>query len=425
MSAMETTANLPWATVWTASSQGPYPAGKPTAQPEMGFVFPDPARGACDQSFRMVLRPSLWGTHLRLRFSNALGARDLRLAHVHAGLQASSSAIVTGTNRPVLFDGRPDVLIPPGACVWSDAVALEHLAPALLEGRKLAVSFHVEGESGPMTWHAKALQTSYVSAPHAAPQCADEGEAGFPYPTASWFFLDAVDMRADAPVIVCFGDSITDGSGSTINGDDRWPDVLARRLSRAGVRAAVVNQGIGANEIIYPAAYDMAQPTDGGPSALERLSRDVIALSGVSTVIWLEGINDFGRGAASVDDVIAGVTTGVARIRAGVPGVRVIAALLTPALGSTIETHGGAQVDAKRRAYNDFLRHGGLFDGVIDFDAPTRDPQTGGLHAPMKPGSSIGGPGDGLHPNRLGYQAMGAAVDLALVAPGASPDACR
>ena len=123
--------------------------------------------------------------------------------------------------------------------------------------------------------------------------------------------------------------------------------------------------------------------------------------------------------------MIAGVTTGVASIRAGVPGVRVIAALLTPALGSTIETHGGAQVDAKRRAYNDFLRHGGLFDGVIDFDTPTRDPQTGGLHAPMKPGSSIGGPGDGLHPNRLGYQAMGAAVDLALVAPGASPDACR
>ncbi len=425
MSALETPECPPWATVWTASSQGPYPAGKPTAQPEMRFVFPDPARGACDQSFRMVLRPSLWGTHLRLRFSNALGARELRLAHVHAGLQASSSAVVHGTNRPVLFGGRTSVVIPAGASVWSDAASLDHLPAAMLEGRKLAVSFHVEGVSGPMTWHAKALQTSYVSPPHAPPCCADDGEAGFPYPTASWYFLDAVDMRADAPVIVCFGDSITDGSGSTINGDDRWPDVLARRLSRAGMRAAVVNQGIGANEIIAPAAYDVTRPTDGGPSALERLARDVIALSGVSTVIWLEGINDFGHGAASVEDVIAGVKEGVAQLRAGVPGVRVIAGLLTTALGAAIETHGGPQVEAKRRAYNEFLRHGGLFDGVIDFEAPTRDPQTGGLYAAMKPGSSIGGPGDGLHPNRLGYQAMGAAVDLALVAPGVNPAACR
>jgi len=417
MSALETSESLPWATVWTASSQGPYPAGKPTAQPEMGFVFPDPARGACDQSFRMVLRPSLWGTHLRLRFSNALGARDLCLRDVHAGLQASSSAIVRGTNRPVLFGGRTSVVIPPGAYIWSDPAPLDHLGTAMLEGRKLAVSFHVEGDSGPMTWHAKALQTSYLSPPHAASRSADEDEAGFPFPTASWFFLDAVDMRADAPVIVCFGDSITDGSGSTLNGDDRWPDVLARRLSRAGILAAVVNQGIGANEIIYPATYDLTRPTDGGPSALERLERDVIALSGVSTVIWLEAINDFGRGEASVEDVIAGVTKGVAKLRAGVAGVRIIAGLLTTALGATIETHGGQQVEARRRAYNDFLRHGGLFDGVIDFDAPTRDPQTGGLHAPMKPGSSIGGPGDGLHPNRLGYQAMGEAVDLRLVGP--------
>jgi lysophospholipase L1-like esterase len=150
-------------------------------------------------------------------------------------------------------------------------------------------------------------------------------------------------------------------------------------------------------------------------SALERLARDVIALSGESTVIWLEGINDFGRGAASVEDVIAGVKTGVAKIRAGVPGVRVIAGLLTTALGASIETHGGEQVEAKRRAYNDFLRHGGLFDGVIDFEAATRDPQTGGLWAHMKPNSALGGPGDGLHPNRFGYQAMGEAVDLRLV----------
>ena len=415
---MAATDDIAWATVWTGAAQGPYPAGKSTAQPDLGHAFPDPARGACDQSFRMVLRPSLWGSHLRLRFSNALGARPLDLCDVHVGLHGTSSAVLAGTNRPVLFGGRASARIPAGADLWSDPVALDHL-PAdhgLLEGRKLAVSFHVAGESGPMTWHAKAMQTSYVSAPGAAPRCADEGEAGFPFPTTSWYFLDAVDMRADAPVIVCFGDSITDGSATTINGDDRWPDVLARRLRAAGLRAAVVNQGVSANEIIHPAVYDIARPTDGGPCALERLQRDVISLSGVATVIWLEAINDFGRGKASVEDVTAGVAKGVARLRAGIPGVRLFAGLLTSALGSTIETHGGAEVEAKRIAYNAFLRSCGLFDGVIDFDAPTRDPQTGGLRAHMKPGSSIGGPGDGLHPNRLGYLAMGAAVDLDLVA---------
>ena len=415
MGTTENEGGAPWATVWTTASQGPYPAGKPTAQPDLSFAFPDPARGACDQSFRMVLRPSLWGSHLRLRFSNALGARPIHLSDVHAGLHEGSSAVVAGTNRPVLFGGASSVVVPPGACIWSDALSLAHLAEP--ETRKLAVSFHVEGESGPMTWHAKALQTSYVSPPHVTSRCADEGEAGFPYPTTSWFFLDAVDMRVDAPVVVCFGDSITDGSASTINGDDRWPDVLSRRLRAAGLRAAVVNQGIGANEVIFPAAYDITQPTDGGPCAIERIDRDVIGLSGVSTVIWLEAINDFGRGEARVEDVIAGLKAGVARIRAGIPGVRVIAGLLTPALGSTIITHGSEIVDAKRCAYNDFLRDGGLFDGVIDFDAATRDPATGALFAHMKPGSSIGGTGDGLHPNRLGYQAMAAAVDLDLILP--------
>lgn len=418
MGAMDTKGDAPWATVWTTASQGPYPAGKPTAQPDITFAFPDPARGACDQSFRMVLRPSLWGSHLRLRFSNALGSRPLHLKSVHAGLHEGSSAVLAGTNRPVCFSGAETVVVAPGDCIWSDALSLEHLGPtAQLDGRKLTVSFHVEGESGPMTWHAKAMQTSYVSPPHVAPRCADEGEAGFPFPTTSWFFLDAVDMRSEAPVVVCFGDSITDGSASTINGDDRWPDVLSRRLRAAGLRAAVVNQGLAANEIIFPPAYDVARPTDGGPSALERIDRDVIGLSGVSTVIWLEAINDFGRGQARVEDVVAGVKAGVARIRAGLPGVRVVAGLLTSALGATIETHGGAEVDARRQAYNHFLLNGGLFDGIIDFDAATRDPETGGLYAHMKPGSSIGGPGDGLHPNRLGYQAMAAAVDLGLILP--------
>ena len=417
MTAQDNSDAMSWATVWASADQGPYPAGKATAQPDLDRVFPDPARGACDQSFRLVLRPSLWGSHLRLRFSNALGSRPLSLSDVHVGLHATSSAVLAGTNRPVLFDGKAAVVIPAGTTRWSDPVALDHLptSDALLEGRKLAVSFHVVGESGPMTWHAKSMQTCYLSEPGAASPCADEGEAGFPYPTTSWYFLDAMDMRTSAPVIVCFGDSITDGSATTINGDDRWPDVLARRLGAAGLRAAVVNQGISANEVIQPRVYDVSKPTDGGPSALERLDRDVISLSGVTTVIWLESINDYGFSKSSVEDVTAGVASGLARMRAGIPGVRILAGLLTSAFGAAIPSHGSAEVEAKRLAYNEFLKNCGLFDGVIDFATPTRDPETGGLRAHMKPGSSIGGPGDGLHPNRIGYLAMGGAVNLSLL----------
>ena len=266
-----------------------------------------------------------------------------------------------------------------------------------------------------MTWHAKALKSSYVSAPNAGSHGADEADTAFPFTTTSWYFLDAVDVLApdSTEVIACLGDSITDGTGSTLNGDDRWPDVLSRRLRAAhGSRFAVVNAGIGGNRITGPSPYDPASPFAGGPSALDRLDRDVLSISGLSTIIWLEGINDLSSG-ASADTVIAGITEGIRRIRAR-GGIRVLMGTITSALGSTAAA-GSPDVDARRQAFNAFIRSSDLFDGVIDFDAATRDPRTGGLRAEFQPNSSIGGPGDGLHPNRAGYLAMGNAVDLGLV----------
>ncbi len=225
-------------------------------------------------------------------------------------------------------------------------------------------------------------------------------------------------MPRDAKAVMCFGDSISDGSGSTLNGDDRWPDVLSRRLHAVhGNRVAVVNGGIGGNQIIGPAVYSTSDPTVGGPSALARLERDVIRMPGISTVIWLEGINDFGLGGAAVPDVWAGIQTGVTRMRDGMAGVRILLGTLTPALGATTNGHGTAEVDAKRRELNTLIRTCRIADGVIDFDAMACDPATGKLRAEMVPGSSIGGPGDWLHPNRIGYQAMGAGIDLKAIVP--------
>jgi lysophospholipase L1-like esterase len=414
-----------WVTTWTGSVQGPYPVGNPSAQPDQRFAFPVPANGARNQTFRMIVRPDVWGRQARLRFSNAFGTKPLALDGVYMGLALGGPALVKGSNTPVAFGGKPDVVIAPGAWAWSDPVDLAFARdpePPELAGRKLAVSFHVAGESGPMTWHAKALTTSFVTAPDAGARGAVEEDEAFPYSTASWFFLDAVDMRmpADTGLVVAFGDSITDGTASTMNGDDRWPDVLARRLHRAfGNRIAVVNAGIGGNQVVGPPEYSAAKPFPGGPSAGARLERDVLLLSGVTTVIWLEGINDFSKnGNAAVDTVTAAMREIVARLRARIPGVRVIGATLTSALNATNAAHGSKEQDDKRRALNAFMRSSGVFDAVVDFDAATLDPSTGEMKAAFIPESTTGGPGDRLHPNRAGYLAMGAAIDLGVFGAG-------
>jgi lysophospholipase L1-like esterase len=414
-----------WVTSWTGSAQGPYPVGNPSAQPDQRFAFPVPENGARDQSFRMIVRPDVWGRQVRLRFSNAFGTKPIAFDGVHAGLALGGPALVKGSNTPVTFRGKPDVIIEPGAWAWSDPVDLAFVhdpdAPDLA-GRRLAVSFHVAGESGPMTWHAKALTTSYVTAPSAGTKGADEEEDAFPYSTTSWFFLDAVDMRMpeDTKLVVAFGDSITDGTASTMNGDDRWPDVLSRRLHRVfGNRIAVVNAGIGGNQVAGPPRYSAEKPYPGGPSAGTRLERDVLLLSGVTAVIWLEGINDFSKnGNAAVDTVTAAMREGVAKMRARMPGVRVIGATLTSALNAKSPAHGSKEQDDKRQALNAFIRSSGVFDAVADFDAATVDPATGELKAEFVPESTTGGPGDRLHPNRAGYLAMGESIDLKVVGVG-------
>jgi lysophospholipase L1-like esterase len=407
-----------WVASWTGSVHGPYPVGNPTAQPELKYAFPSADAGARNQTFRLIVRPDVWGPQTRIRLSNVFGTKPVTFNDAFVGLQESGAAIMKGTNQPVLFGGQKSVTVQPGQSAVSDAVALPFVQTPpspLLRGRKLAVSFQVMGESGPMTWHAKALQTSYVSPPGSGPKGQEEGESAFPFSTTSWYFLDEVDMNVPkkAEVIVAFGDSITDGTASTINGDDRWPDVLSRRLHAAyGDDFVIVNEGIGGNQVVGPAEYTPAKPMAGGPSAVSRLDRDIASLPGVSAVIWLEGINDFGAD-ATAEAVMEGYTKGVGYLRQKMPGVRIYVATLTTALNSAIATHGRAEVDAKRKKLNEFFRTSKLFDGVIDFDAATLDPATGEVKAEFQPNSSTGGPGDKLHPNRAGYAAMGNAIDLA------------
>jgi lysophospholipase L1-like esterase len=407
--------NKRWITAWTASVQGPYPSGFALLQPDLSLVFPNPARGADDQSFRMIVRPDIWSGQARIRLSNAFGTKPVRFNQITIGLQFESSAISAGTNRRVTFGGQEWVEIPPGKDAWSDGVvlpfALKDDAGSFL-GRKLAISFHVKGESGPMTWHAKALTTSYLTMPHDGAVSLREDEAAFPFSTTSVFYLDAVDMMADAgtKLVVAFGDSITDGMGASLNGQDRWPDILSRRLhERFGGKVAVVNAGIAGNRILKPDLYGAENPDASGPAALQRLKRDVLSLSGVSTVIWLEGINDLGPyGQVGLKELEQAITSGVRMLRSAAPTLRIIGATLISARGST--TFGVRDED--RQALNAFIRTSGLFDAVIDFEGATINPWSGALKSEYVVPTNGVSTEDGLHPNRAGYLAMAGTIDL-------------
>jgi lysophospholipase L1-like esterase len=411
-----------WAASWAAAVHGPYPSGNAVAQPELKFAFPLPEMGADDQTFRLIVRPDLWSNQVRLRFANTFGTQPVAFDGVFVGLQASGGVLAAGTNRPVTFaGGTPGVTIPAGQSVYSDPVTLDYVddpANVLFLGRKLAASFHVVGTSGPMTWHAKAMQTSYVTAPGAGAHGADESDAALSYSTTSWYFLDALDAMApaDTAVVAALGDSITDGTGSTVNGDDRWPDVLARRLHAAyGTRVSVVNEGIGGNQILGPATYSAQEPFSGGPAALQRLDRDVFGLSGLSGIVFLEGINDIGSANASADAVIGGIQELVNRVR-GHGGLTIVGATLTSSLNSTNAPYGTPEANERRQTINAFIRGSGIFDSVADFDAVTLDPGTGELRAEFQPNSTTAMI-DRLHPNRAGYLFMGAVVDIGVLAP--------
>jgi lysophospholipase L1-like esterase len=396
-----------------------------TIQPDQGFPFPDANKNAAsNQTFRSIVKPDLWGRQMRFRFSNAFGTGPVTFDAVTVGLQEYSGNAVKGTLTPVTFGGRRSVTIAPGQEAWSDATNLSWVRNAdgpSVQGRNLAVSYFTSGNTGPMTYHGAANETSFITAPGSGDHTNDVDVFAYEFTTGSWFFLDGVDVMApsDTVVIAAFGDSITDGTHTTMNDNDRWANALSRRLHNAyGNKVSIVNEAIGGNRVVNPTVANATS----GPAAVDRLDRDVLGLSGLTHVIWLEGINDLG-GSHPTDAVIAGYKDVVGRLHA--KNIKVYGATLTSALGMTNPAEGwnpgvlkvtgdnGPDVDANRKILNNFIRTGGLFDGVEDFDAATLDPATGNMKAEYVPNSQMTQlPWDYLHPNHAGYIAMAGAVDI-------------
>jgi lysophospholipase L1-like esterase len=413
-----------WVAAWTGSAQGVYPVGYSVGQPGpvgpagpgntaplLTFAFPDSQ--AHDQTLRMIVHPSVEGTTWRVRLTNEFGTHPVTFGRAYVGLQASGGTVTPGTNRALLFSGRRSVTVPAGQTILSDPV---YVKVTDAQTQRLAVSMYIAGASGPMTWHAAAFTTSYLSNPNAGDHTADTGDTAFPHSTTSLFFIAGVEVqRRDAATVVAFGNSITDGFFSTLNGNDRWPDVLQRRLGQresAHRAISVVTEAIGGNMVTRIGRLPGGCTPCDGPPALDRLDRDVIDQPGVRVVIILEGINDLGGGGATAAQVIDGYKEIIHRVHAR--GIKIIGATLTPSAGTEFGLYGTPETDAKRRMINDFIRNSGMFDGVADFSAATEDPANPGHLLPAyDTNSTVGGPGDHLHPNRAGFLAMGAAVDLA------------
>jgi lysophospholipase L1-like esterase len=416
-----------WVASWTTGEQALYPAGYEVAQPGptgplgpnatgplLTSAFPDNV--ARDQTLRMIIHPSIGGRVWRLRLTNVFGTQQVTFGHVTLAVQGTAGTIEPGTSRTLTFSGARSVTVPAGQEAVSDPV------PLSLQQRpkeNLAVSVHVNGTSGPMTWHAASFRTSYITDPGAGDHTADPDDEAFPHSTTSWFFLSGLEVRrADAATVVAFGDSITDGFFSSINGNDTWPDDLQRRLiareRHGGPKLSVVNQGIAGNMVTGIGRLPGGCTPCDGPSALVRLDRDLLRLPNVRVAILLEGINDIGGGGATAQQVIDGMKQLVARAHAR--GIKIIGATITPSQGTDapgLENYATAETDARRRAVNDFIRNSGTFDGVADFSAATEDPNNPGhLRPAFVPNSSVGGPGDHLHPNRAGFLAMARSIDL-------------
>jgi len=432
-----------WATspatffVYTAPVLPVYPPGAPTTfapatiQPDLVFPFPDAATTgatANNQTFRSIIKPDLWGNTTRFRFSNTFGSQPVTFSAVTVGLQEYSGNVVDGTMVRVTFGGRKSVTIPVGQEIWSDATKLTWVDgdgdDPNLQGRNLAVSYAIAGDSGPMTFHSGANQTSFITAAGSGDHTADLDVFAYEFTTASWFFIDAADVIAPADtIVVCaFGDSITDGTHTTFNINDRWSNVLSRRLHNAyGDKVSVVNEAIGGNRVVNPVVF----PATSGQAATDRLNRDVLGLSGLTHVVWLEGINDLGGG-HTLASIEAGYQSIVATLHAH--GIKVMGATMTSALGMLNPAEGwnpgytgggdnGPVVDANRMILNTYIRTSGLYDGVADFDSATLDPSTGNMMAKYLPNSQFTElPWDYLHPNHAGYTAMGEAIDLSFFA---------
>ncbi|WP_217197215.1 SGNH/GDSL hydrolase family protein [Streptomyces buecherae] len=413
------------ATTWSAGWAAP------VQRPSAGFEENWSEAGFDRQTVRQVVRVTGGGSAARIKLSNRYGEQPLRISGATIARSAGGAAVRPQTLRKLTFGNRPSVTIPAGGEGASDAAPLRVSA-----FDTVTVTLYFAKPTGPATFHAQAYAHSY-RAP--GDHRGDRTGSAFGERTRSWYYLSDIELTGDrsthtphtgrianqagggadpdAPggasrpgasrrgAVVAFGDSITDGYGSTVDANKRYPDQLAERLSAAGRARSVLNAGIGGNLLLNDSAWY-------GDRALDRFERDVLDKPGVSSVIVFEGLNDIGFSEVdlptykpnpqlSATELIDAYRELIARAHA--KGVRVVGATILPFKGAEYHT---PRAEAKRQQINTWIRTSGEFDAYVDFAAALADPAD---PLALDPAYDSG---DHKHPNDAGYRAMAEAIDL-------------
>jgi lysophospholipase L1-like esterase len=380
-----------WVTTWGTAPQLTEPGNLP----------PVPL---ANSTLRQFVRNSIGGKQVRVRFSNAYGTNPVTINLAHLALTSATASAGNGdiypaTDRALTFSGAPTTVIPPGLVVYSDPVAFD--LPVVTN---VAITTYFGSISATtVNGHPGSRTTSFI-VPSNAVSAASMPAAS---KTKHWYIITGLEVLGDnaSKTVVVLGDSLTDGRGSTDDGNNRWPDVLAQRLltNAPTAKVGVVNMGIGGNAIFGGL----------GPAAVNRFDRDVLGQAGVRYFILFEGVNDIGSGSSSMTTAtnLVNAYTQFAQ-KAQARNVRVYGATITPFGGngyySTLH-------EQERQFVNAWIRTNTICDGVIDFDAAVRDPVTlTNFQAAFYPGVNAN---DWLHLNPAGYKAMADAIDLNLFTP--------
>jgi lysophospholipase L1-like esterase len=385
-----------WITAWATAAYAQFSAPGVPEEPSLE-----------NKTIRMVIRPTIGGHSLRVRFSNEFGPLPVRIGAAHVAVADRNSTTKQGTDHILTFAGKSSVSIPAGAPLISDPVEMD-----ITPFTELAVSIYLPEKTPVTTLHGLAKHTSWLATGDQSGNLSTVDA----FPRDSWFFLSSLEVLApeSASAIVALGDSITDGAGASVSHYADWPDKLAQRFAafRPDKHTAILNEGINGNRILHDAA---------GAAALARFDRDVLGKSGVKGLIVLEGINDIGfprirmeelklpstpknpfvSEKVSAEEIIAGLQQLI--VRAHEHGILIFGATLTPFEGTN---SWDAEGEAIRQRVNQWIRAAGAYDGFIDFDSVIRDPEH---PSRMK---AIYDSGDHIHPNDAGYQVMANAIDL-------------
>ena len=372
-----------WVGTWSTSPQLVEPNNMP------------PAPGLTDNTLRQVVRVSIGGNILRMRFSNVFSKSPVTMKSVAIAVAKEGSEIVAKTQKELKFSGKREVTMSANGEVTSDPLKFK-----LEPGSKLAITITFGKTSPDVTGHPGSRTTSYILAGDQMKSVDFSGAVT----TDHWYAINAIEVETSAKsaAIAVLGNSITDGRGSGTNKQDRWTDELSKKLlsNPETSNIGVLNLGIGGNCVLWGGL---------GPTAQNRFDRDILGQKGVKWLIILEGVNDLGGIRKAEDSLkIANYLIDAFRKmidKAHAKGIKVYGATIMPFAKSFYDKDFR---QTARDKVNAWIRNSGKFDAVIDFDEMMRDPQEPNALQPDLQS------GDFLHPNEKGYEKMGGSVDMNL-----------